>query len=95
MTLEKAEPTPGPWHLLPDGYTVVDSRGIELAIVDICHNGIKEGFANARLMAAARAMDAVLEAIYDGVEGENMTMPEWLWNDVRAAIAKARGQVEL
>ena len=50
---------------------------------------------NAHLIAAApdllEALEA-LEAINDGVEGDNISMPEWLWNDVHAALAKARGE---
>ena len=47
--------------------------------------------ANAHLIAAAPDMEKVLDAINDGVEGDNISMPEWLWNDVHAALAKAKG----
>ena len=47
---------------------------------------------NAHLIAAAPDMEKVLDAINDGVEGDNISMPEWLWNDVHAALAKARGE---
>ena len=47
---------------------------------------------NAALSGAAFDLLEALEAINDGVEGDNISMPEWLWNDVHAAIAKARGE---
>ena len=49
------------------------------------------GVPNAALSGAAFDLLEALEAINDGVEGDNISMPEWLWNDVHAAIAKARG----
>ena len=50
--------------------------------------------ANFRLIAAAPDMEAILDVINDGVEGEHISMPEWLWNDVRSVLAKAKGEHE-
>jgi len=90
--------TPGPWYIhdfrgmggsysiscvTPDHITIADiGRGLD--------NTDEEALANARLIAAAPAL---LEALIDTLECYNNIdeLSDVVWDNARAAIAKARG----
>lgn len=87
--MQTAQHTPGPWAVdaAPNGhqFIVAEHRA------DICRMGSENmladdssAAANARLIAAAPELLAVLEHVLD-----RATMPGFLRDQVRAAIAKA------
>ena len=95
--------TRGPWQILPDesdkGYTRIrgTSLGYRYKIADVRHaafGGVgkacaEETEANARLIAAAPDLLAMLERIRD--DRTFRTNDNGLWPDLLAAIAKATG----
>ena len=90
--MTEAESTPGPWIIMEGTDWVIVSPEVSVAAV-YTPRGVREvRQANARLISAAPDLLEALEAINDGVEGDNISMPEWLWNDVHAALAKAKGE---
>lgn len=111
------EPTPGPWTTRPWSVTegvvsevVIDSpRWREIAVVNVQEDDTTEhadlgcGVLNARLMAAAPELLAVLEELLPDLQcwcdvaftSRGKHQPNTLCHhkdDVKAAIAKARGE---
>jgi hypothetical protein len=83
--------TPGPWHVSEHSAIEVNAEGAR-AIVELWRRGNPaQELANARLIAAAPDLLAVLEAI---VEDSDIfsTLDESLLAEARAAIKKARGE---
>lgn len=93
-TKPKAAHTPGPWAVNPFNAQVDAFVGGEpLPVCQLLwptdERTEEETFANARLIAAAPDL---LEALVTLVEAEPGTMTREMWDDARAAIAKARGE---
>lgn len=88
--VEPAQHTPGPWHIgMNPGPIIYGERGDQVA--NMCDGlyGDDENRANARLIAAAPDMLAVLLAI---AEGEDyLTINQFQMDRVEAAIARATG----
>lgn len=93
------KPTPGPWVYTPAGRTMADSYSQPFAIAqdekpnliagcfgDV-RGGVETAEANARLIAAAPDMLALLRELID-IEGPQPGTSDWA-NKVRAAISKA------
>jgi hypothetical protein len=94
---QTAQHTPGPWYY--DGISGTDAH-----IIHVCEGEIAEAFrdavgagpaeANARLIAAAPDLLAALEEMCEGWPPQNPDSPYFAtYNQARAAIAKARGEV--
>lgn len=84
--------TPGPWHIESEPFNVWDANGLLIARA---HSQLEQdddwerGCANARLIAAAPDLLAVVK---DAVECQRLQQPcdRYPWfNDALAAIAKA------
>jgi len=78
--------TPGPWTFIPPS-TVRDLCRVHSAETTVCnvYRGLND-IANANLIAAAPEMLKVLERLQEA------TGSEYIGDDGRAAIAKARGE---
>ena len=93
-----SEYTPGPWRSFttPSGLSAVEcvKRRDHLATIypQVGFDGIHEGEANARLMAAAPELLQACEAILAADErGQGLPFSEAM-RDARKAIAKAEGR---
>ena len=96
---DTATHTPGPWTIdryagEPDNYAYFQAPhwgNFAQAVVRM--EGDNEdcpiGLANARLIAAAPELLAALQAC---LAVPNKNRPDYIWDDARAAIAKATGQ---
>jgi hypothetical protein len=92
---EEVKHTPGPWTVKGEvGKTLCVTDGDSAYIVDRFHlpgfRMMAEHEANARLIAASPDMLAALEAIV--APGSGAAMHREVWEKVRAAIAKAKGE---
>lgn len=87
----RREPTQGPWSLESNGWDVVDRHGKHLAVVDISQAPMEEGYANARLIAAAHEMFEALEAFMEHWGAMDRSDMEVAVKLGRAALAKAKG----
>lgn len=88
--MDKQQHTPGPWDVTPSGYHVYDEHGnvtADCAQPDI--GSLEERKANARLIAAAPELLAMVERLTDA--RENITRAE-TYRDARALIARVRGE---
>ena len=88
--------TPGDWTVATDHTECVIKPGNPITPIAFMSKAsdIPTMRANARFIAAVPNMERVLDTINDGVEKERISMPAWLWNDVRAALVKARGDIK-
>ena len=92
--------TPGPWRVTEaHGQTQVVAVNrypgkVTTGIADIFDaiDGTKEWAANARLIAAAPDMLAVLEAVFEELTDHPEDFEDWLRAEIPAAIQKARGE---
>ena len=91
--------TPGPWHVAPEGpgddLRVAVGAGEAIAHINVIG---REDIANARLIAAAPDLLAVLEKHVEWVERDKVGAIDHEWDYetmvgqyIRAAIAKAKG----
>lgn len=84
--------TLGPWEIFEDGgyFDVFTPQGIEIVGCEGCANE-----ANAKLIAAApdllEALEAYVEALFDGPENLTSRRNDELEEKARNAIAKAKG----
>lgn len=94
----KTKHTPGPWTIHGDltnprnAYTIRDLSGDTLAAVrlECVHSKIAD--ANARLIAAAPDLLAVLESVLWRWDRDDERDNPELGAEIRAAIAKAKGE---
>ena len=90
--------TSGPWHLLADGWTVVDGQDRQLAIIALARDQMDESYVNARMMAAApELLDSCINLVSHlrslGHPDDPTVIA--LVDEAYRAIAKAKGQVRL
>ena len=88
-----SERTPGPWHIKAGCDWVIESQdGASVAGV-YTPRGVREvRQANARFIAAAPDMEAILERLVYHWNDLDIEARRELMTDARAAIAKAKGE---
>lgn len=97
----EAKPTPGPWHVGPDGRQVFAADDAMIADATDTYEGLEgecpEADENARLIAAAPALLAACESLLVAADATQDDQPHRFllydaWQNIRAAVTLARGQ---
>ena len=101
MTESETKWTPGPWHWdagdvgVEPGVLYADIYTDDEAVIAMFNINLKEGTANARLIAAAPDLYAALERTLSWLtsyQGSGSMADHGPYNQARAALAKARGE---
>ena len=92
MSAEKAQHTPGPWHVLPTNDCVIESeKHGNIALVNLARKSV----ADARLIAATPELLAALKDLLDEQEDAPLERRRKQWSEAcaraRRAIAQAEG----